>query len=309
MISIPFDAPLVVSGPFRTPRQMLEEQKTDDHLSIHHDATAQTLGFRAGPIEGPTHFSQFVPLLFRIWGQQWLETGCISAHYRNMCIEGDEVKAYAEFPGQGINQIRIWAEKKDGTIVLSGTASVGPEHPETELERRLRSLKPAGKLVILRDVKVGDKGTGAEKIKMDFYQRLGAKYPFSLDDKLKVITEMSPWYTQQGSAGSPWKRPIIPLEMVSVLTHYTSAQAHLPVRGPALSLFVDQEIRMIKGPLFVGKEYLLNREVIALSESQRTESYWTKNRVRDPENGEIVAVTILNLALLKESFAGYKNEA
>ncbi len=65
---------------------------------------------------------------------------------------------------------------------------------------------------------------------------------------------------------------------------------------------------MIKGPLFVGKDYLINREVIALSQSQRTESYWTKNRVRDPENGEIVAETILNLALLKESFAEYKNE-
>ncbi len=309
MISIPFDTPLVVSGPFRTPRQMLEEQEIDGHLSIHHDSMAQTLGFKAGPIEGPTHFSQFVPLLFRIWGQQWLETGCISAHYQSMCIEGNEVKAYAELPGQEASQIRIWAEKKDGTIVLSGTASVGPEHPETELERRLRSLKPAEKLVILRDVKVGDKGTRTETIKMDFDQHLGAKYPFSLNNKLKVITEMSPWYTQQGSAGSPWKRPIIPLEMVSVLTHYTSAQAHFPARGPAISLFVDQEIRMIKGPLFVGKEYLIDREVIALSESQRTESYWTKNHVRDPQNGEIVAVTIFNLALLKESFAGYKNEA
>ncbi len=309
MISIPFDTPLVVSGPSRTPRQMLEEQEVDGHLSIHDDATAQTLGLKAGPIEGPTHFSQFVPLLFRIWGQQWLETGCISAHYQSMCIEGDEVKAYAELPVQGTSQIRIWAEKKDGTIVLSGTASVGPEHPETEIERRLRSLKLAEKLVILRDVKVGDKGTRAEKIKMDFDRRMGAKYPFSLNNKLKVITEMSPWYTQQGSVGSPWKRPIIPLEMVSVLTHYTSAQAHFPVRAPAISLFVDQEIRMIKGPLFVGKEYLLDREVIALSESQRTESYWTKNHVRDPENGEIVAVTILNLALLKESFAEYKNEA
>jgi hypothetical protein len=287
---------------------MLEKQEIDGHLSIHNDATAQTLGFKAGPIEGPTHFSQFVPLLYKILGQRWIETGCISAHYQNVCIEGDEVKAYAELPGQGNNQIRIWAEKKDGTLVLSGTASVGPEHPETELERRLRSLRPAGKLVILRDMKVGDKGTQAEKIKMDFDQRMGAKYPFSLNNKLKVITEMSLWYTQQGSVDSPWKRPIIPLEMVSVLTQYTSSQANLPVLGPAISLFVDQEIRMIKGPLFVGKEYLLNREIIALSESHRTESYWTKNHVRDPENGEIVAVTILNHAILKESFAGYKKE-
>ena len=309
MTSIPFDTQLVLSGPFRTPRQMLEEQEVDGHLSIHNDATAQTLGFKAGPIEGPTHFSQFVPLLYKIWGQQWLKTGCISAHYQNICIEGDEVKAYAELPGQGNSQIRIWAEKKDGTLVLSGTASVGPEHPETALERRLRSLRPAGKLVILRDVKVGDKGSQTEKIKMDFDQRMGAKYPFSLNNKLKVITEMSPWYTQQGSVDSPWKKPIIPLEMVSVLTQYTSSQANFPVRGPAISLFVDQEIRMIKGPLFVGKEYLLNREIIALSESHRTESYWTKTHVRDPENGEIVAVTILNHAILKESFAGYKNEA
>ena len=308
MTSIPFDTPLVLSGPFRTPRQMLEEQEIDGHLSIHSDAMAKSLGFKAGPIEGPTHFSQFVPLLYKIWGERWLETGCISAHYQNMCIEGDEVKAYAELPGQGNSQIRIWAEKKDGTLVLSGTASVGPEHPETEVERRLRSLRPAGKLVILRDVKVGDKGSQTEKIKMDFDQRMGAKYPFSLDNKLKVITEMSPWYTQQGSVDSPWKRPIIPLEMVSVLTQYTSSQANFPVRSPAISLFVDQEIRMIKGPLFVGKEYLLNREIIALSESHRTESYWTKNHVRDPENGAIVAVTILNLAILKESFAGYKNE-
>lgn len=309
MTSIPFDTQLVLSGPFRTPRQMLKEQEIDGHLSIHSDAMAKSLGFKAGPIEGPTHFSQFVPLLYKIWGERWLETGCISAHYQNMCIEGDEVKAYAELPSQGSSQIRIWAEKKDGTLVLSGTASVGPEHPETEVERRLRSLRPAGKLVILRDVKVGDKGSQTEKIKMDFAQRMGAKYPFSLDNKLKVITEMSPWYTQQGSVDSPWKRPIIPWEMVSVLTQYTSSQANFPVRGPAISLFVDQEIRVIKGPLFVGKEYLLDREIIALSESHRTESYWTKNHVRDPENGAIVAVTILNLAILKESFAGYKNEA
>jgi hypothetical protein len=308
MTSFPFDTQLVISGPFRKPRQMLKEQEIEGHRSIHDDDTAQTLGFKAGPIEGPTHFSQFVPLFFKIWGQEWLETGCISAHYETVCVEGDEVKASAELPGEKNSQVRIWAEKKDGTRVLSGTASVGPTHPETEVEHRLRSLKLAGKLVILRDMKVGDKGTHTERIRMDFDQPMGAKYPFSLNQKLKAITEMSPWYTQQGSAESPWKRPIIPLEMVSVLTQYTFSQADFLVRGPSVSLFVNQEIRMIKGPLFVGKEYGINREIIALSESQRTESYWTRNHVRDPENGEIVAITILNLALLKESFAGYKNE-
>ena len=36
---------------------------------------------------------------------------------------------------------------------------------------------------------------------------------------------------------------------------------------------------MIDGPLFVGEGYLLRREVVALSESQRTESYWVRTRI------------------------------
>ena len=54
---------------------------------------AERLGFQAGPIEGPTHFSQFVPLLAEVWGQEWFETGCLSAHYRNMVVEGESVRA------------------------------------------------------------------------------------------------------------------------------------------------------------------------------------------------------------------------
>ena len=53
----------VLSGPFRTPQQMLAEQEYDGHLSIHDDRQAASLGFKGAPIEGPTHFSQFDPLL------------------------------------------------------------------------------------------------------------------------------------------------------------------------------------------------------------------------------------------------------
>ena len=50
-------------GPWRSPKQMLHAQVYDSHASIHDDATAQKLGFQGGTIEGPTHFSQFAPLL------------------------------------------------------------------------------------------------------------------------------------------------------------------------------------------------------------------------------------------------------
>ena len=58
-----FDTPMILSGPLRRPRQMLAEQEYGGHSSLHDDAMAEKLGFRAGPIEGPAHFSLFPPLL------------------------------------------------------------------------------------------------------------------------------------------------------------------------------------------------------------------------------------------------------
>ena len=141
---------------------------------------------------------------------------------------------------------------------------------------------------------------------MDFDQNMGALYPFNLNQKLEKITEPSPFYTKEGGADSPWKRPIIPWEMVSVLAESSSGRARFPVKGPAIGLFADQEIKMIAGPLFVGHPYTLEREIVAISESRRTESYWVRTRIFDGETSELAAEMLLNHATLKESYAGYR---
>jgi len=309
-MSEPFDLSFSICGDFRKPRQMLAEQSYDGHLSLHDDKMAQDLGFRAGPIEGPTHFSQFIPLLHYIFGNAWFERGCISAHYQNMVIEGEEVRAFAKLPSRGATTTRLWAEKRDGTPVLTGTASIGPDHGETEIAKRIAALRPPGPLVIMRDLKVGQKGAGnPEKVRMDFDQHMGSQYPFSLNDKLKVITEPSPWYTREGGANSPWGRAVIPFEMISVLLGYTSGKAGFRTRGPAVGLFAEQEIKLIKGPLFVGHPYELEREIVALSESKRTESSWVLTKVYDGVTRDLVAEMILNGATLKNSYARYDEEA
>jgi hypothetical protein len=292
---------LTLAGPLRAPRQMLSEQEYGGHASIHDDAMAEKLGFRAGPIEGPTHFSLFPPLLGHIWGQAWFERGCLSAHYQNMVVEGEEVRAFAEVPGEGVIRTRAWAQKADGTPVLEASASLGPG--PTLLEERLAALRSPERLVILEDLKVGMKGAEDERVRMDMNQQMGALYPFSLAQKLAVITEPSTWYDE--GAVSPWGRPIIPLEMVSVLAEYSGHKARFPVKGPAVGLFADQEIRMIDGPLFVGEDYLIRREIAALSESRRTESYWVRTRIFDAEGQHIKAEMLLNHATLKDSYAGY----
>lgn len=300
-----FDTPLILSGPLRAPRQMLADQEYGGHSSIHDDAMAEKLGFRAGPIEGPTHFSLFPPLLAQIWGQAWFERGCISAHYQNMVVEGEEVRAFAEVPTPGATRTRVWAEKADGTPVLEASASLGPDHGQTLLEARMATLRRPERLLILEDLSVGMTGAEDELVRMGADQHMGALYPFSLSDKLEVITETSPWYS---GADNPWGRAIIPLEMISVLAEYSSRQAAFPVKGPAVGLFADQEIRMIEGPLFVGETYLIRREIAALAESRRTESYWVRSRIFDATGRRQVAEMLLNHATLKDSYAGYASE-
>ena len=83
---------------------------------------------------------------------------------------------------------------------------------------------------------------------MGFDEHNGALYPFTLAQKLARITEPCSWYDADGD--SPWGRPIVPTEMMSVLAD--KAGIHLPVRGPAVGLFIDLEVRYLDGPCLRG---------------------------------------------------------
>src|SRR5271154_2864522 len=226
----------VLSGPLRAPRQMLAAQEYDGHTSIHDEATAQKLGFKSATIEGPTHFSQFAPLGFALWGERWISQGCISAHYRSPVFEGEEVKAFLRRPaGSGV-QAEIWMLRANGDEILRGTAAVGPDFPPSALDERLKGLAPLSDPVILADVKVGMRSPRTP-VRMSADQHMGALYPFSLSQKLTRITEPSAFYS---GSDHVWRRPIVPIEMVSVLMQYSARANSFKTRGPAVGLFADQ---------------------------------------------------------------------
>jgi len=149
--------------------------------------------------------------------------------------------------------------------------------------------------------------TGAEdeRVRMDPDQHMGKLYPFSLNEKLACITENSRWYAEPDS--TPWGRAIIPFEMLSVLFQYRAREDRLPVRGPAVGLFADQEIRLLRGPLFAGESYFTEREIVALSGSRRTESAWIRTTVFAADE-KPVATMLLNMASIKDSYANYERE-
>jgi hypothetical protein len=147
---------------------------------------------------------------------------------------------------------------------------------------------------------VGDRSAAPVTTSVDLTTPNGDLYPFSLEQKLDAITERSEWYR---SERNPWGRPVLPVEMVSVLTQKTGTD--FPVRGPSIGLFLDLEVKLVAGPIFVGHDYVLEREVVGLGQSRRTESHWVRTDVTDAETGALVAQVVLHSGVFKESYAGY----
>jgi hypothetical protein len=300
----PFDTALTITGPLREPAQMLDQQTYDGHASVHDAGTAASMGLSGAPIEGPTHFSQFDPLAAALWGPAWFEQGCLSCHFQTMVVEGESVQASLTMAGP--TAALVEAHKADGTPVLVGTASLGPDHGETELSARRGRAGEPGELFIVDRLAVGMRLMVDEDVRITHDDSNGPLYPFSLAQKVTHITEPSPWYTPEGAGSSPWGRPIVPFEMVSVLAHKSGKG--FPVRGPALGLFLDLEIRLLGGPVFVDEPYRLHHEVVGLSQSRRTESYWTETTITEAASGKAVALVLLHQGVFKDSYAGYPQD-
>ena len=292
-----FDSNVTITGPIRAPTQMLGDQVIRGHASLHDENVANSLGITGAPIEAPTHFSQIDPLAYLLWGNAWFERGCISGHFRTMVAEGESVRA--SITTISPNAGTVEAFKTDGTPVLTGTASVGPEFPPTELDRRRASYAISGELHIVDQLKVGLTKHFADSVSITFDDDNGPLYPFSLVDKLEKITEPHPWYTREGGPSSPWGRAIVPMEMISVLAHKLDPM--WPIRTPSVGLFLDLEIRLLHGPVFVGEHYTLESEIVGVSESRRTESYWSLTTLRETLDDEPAATVLLHAGLFKDS--------
>ena len=75
-----------------------------------------------------------------------------------MVVEGEEVRAFIEVPSEPADH-SDGSEKRDGTPVLTGTASIGPDYGDTEIDHGWRGLDHRT-AVILSELSVGQQGAG-----------------------------------------------------------------------------------------------------------------------------------------------------
>lgn len=286
-------------GPWRRPGQLLSAQQISGAGSIHDDAIALALGLPAGAIEGPTHFSQFVPLCARAWGRRWFERGGLAAKYKVPCFAGEELRASLGWPIEGTRG-EIWLTKRDGTEVLRGMAFLGEAQTEAAVFLKIPSPRRSTPASPHGSIRIGMKSE-RRRVRMMFDEPFGSLYPFSLNEKLDAITEPLPWYSQAQGHLSPWGRPIIPFEMISVLLRAYSANFPFPLDYPRTQMFAAQEIRLVDGPLFVGNFYEIEHVVVGLTETRDFETTWIQSVVFDGCSGHPVAQMLLNMVGWKKA--------
>lgn len=266
----------LIEGPFRTPRNMAQNQKG----SIHDDATAAKLGFRGGTVAGSIHMDQFVPHLLTLYGDGWFARGNLSLHFTQATIDGERVRAVVE-PGPARARLSMFNEAGDPICI--GTAGLG-EDRESELAKRLAAQQKAqpGALRILAKLKVGDEAK-------DIPLRLSRQAAL---ERLETITEALPAYRAPNA--------VLPPSLAVHLAHGARA-AVVGSAGKSVGLFGALQVQHLDGPLLADVDYVGRTKVYALSESPRTENVWYEVSLADAKTGADVARVMFFLRFMKAS--------
>jgi hypothetical protein len=272
----------VLAGPWRRPRNNAADQRG----SIHDDATAQKLGFRGGTVAGSIHMEQFPPLLVRAFGERWFETGSLSTYFRNATTDREPVRAFAAVAAGGADdQVRVWMEKDDGTLVLEGTASVGSPAEPSMLRRKLAEPREDGELRILRDLAPGTEVAAVPA-------RLSRAVA---EARQRVVTEPLDWY----AGASPWGGAIAtPALAVQAMV---AVQPEMHLRPGAVGLYGAIEVRHIAGPVFIERDYFVSAKILAVGQTPKTEYFWYESLLSDTRDGKQVASMLMMLRFMKAS--------
>jgi hypothetical protein len=272
----------VLTGPVKAPANLA----ADAAGSIHDDKTAQKLGFRGGTVAGSVHMQQFPPMLVRMFGQEWFETGTISTYFRNATTHGEPVQPFGKVPAARTNaQTEIWMKRDTGELVLEGTASVGDPGAPTYIEERLKQLPPRGETRILEQAQPGTLIDELDVAPLDRVRR---------DRSIAAMTEPLDWY----DGPTPWGGPIVNPGMAVGL--FRGPEQHFKLhREGVVGLFGAIEIRHINGPVFDDRPYTCSGELLAVGETPKSEYIWYRSTLHD--HGRDIAQMIMMLRFMKAS--------
>lgn len=257
-------------GPWRRPINT----SRDEAGTIHDDATAQRLGFAAGPVAGSIHFEQFAPLLCAVFGERWSRTGSLSLWFDTPAFDGQALQAAVD-DGDALRR-RVRLSRDDGSVIAHGSASVGIDDAGEVRQRMQR--QPSGEPVrMLAAVRPGwrERGLPTRVIAADVLARRPLLTEPVADDELPLSTA------------------------IHALRVY---EPRLPIApGTGIGLFGAIEWQWLHGPMRTEHDYEVAAQVLAVGTSPKSEMLWTEATVSDPAQGRDVARMLMVSRLLKQS--------
>lgn len=256
-----------VTGAWRRPKNTSADEKG----GIHHDDTAQGLGFQGGTIAGSIHMEQFPSMLVDYFGDAWWSNGGISLYFKAATVDHELVRCLLE--PISVSKVRIWMENEAGAVVMEGSASLGDDE-DSEVSRRIAANRQATDLRMMADVVIGEPSPqGSVRVSQE-----------SIDARLAVITEPMTCYTDATLFGGT----VVP--MAECIHSFRGVEEDIiPVRGPYVGLYGAIEIQYLGAPVVSGRDYTVHGHVVALSDSPKTEIVWYTAWLSDPVSGEKVA--------------------
>lgn len=260
--------------------------------SIHDDETAAELGFRGGTVAGNIHMNQFVPVLLEIFGPDWFTRGNLSLNFKFATVDLEKVQVFAEQRKPGEDQVRVWMERDDGTLICTGTAAVG-DLGKSEL--RTRDLRPCdpSQLRILKDVHAG-LSLGSYDIDAP------SKLQFERYDGGVISDPIKDWREPTDFDG------VIAAPATYVEFLWGPPMAGLRARvGEAVGLFGAIEVATVNGPFLLDRPYTVKSEVVSVGQSPQTEYVWFDSSALDPSGLEIVNFRMM-LRFMKASSELYQ---
>jgi hypothetical protein len=270
-----------IAGPLRSPRNSARDAGDG---SIHDDATASRLGFKGGTVAGSIHMDQFAPLLISLFGEEeFFGRGNLSLFFLQPTVDLEPVRAMATRE-PGARQAQLSMENEQGDQIAIGTASCGEPDTDTEVRRRMEKLRRGGDLRILAGRAEGDE------------VEIAAHHIDSAAQRLDVITEPLAAYSGDGS----WDGEVAPMSHIvhSIIGVQRELSEH---RIDATGLYGALEIQFLDGPLFTGRDYTARGEIVALTESPKTENMWWTCTYSDPDTGSDVVSVLQYMRFMKGS--------
>jgi len=273
----------VLTGPFRAPTNMSK----DAAGSIHDDATAQQLGFKGGTVAGNIHMEQFPPLLVQLYGDDWFRHGSLSLYFRSPTVDMQPVRCFADIlKTNDVKQTRVWMEDEEGNLICEGTGGIVSGEAPTMLRSMLTKVSPSEDLRILGKANVGDTFGPIDT-------RVEAK---AIDRRIGSITEALDIYKSGAKFGERVLPPVSVIDVMRVVE-----EPMIETSGPFVGLFGAIEFQFLDGPVCADTDYRARGEVLALTDSPKTESVWYESVLSDAKDDKPVASMLMMSRVLKNS--------